>query len=130
MEKRQELYAGKAKSVYTTDDPDLLVLQFRDDTSAFDGKKKEALARKGMVNNIFNAFIMERLEEGGIPTHFEKQLSDNESLVKKMQMIPVECVVRNIAAGGLVKRLGVEEGIALNLRAVLEERREGRPDDQ
>ncbi|HBQ05959.1 MAG TPA: phosphoribosylaminoimidazolesuccinocarboxamide synthase [Halomonas sp.] len=114
MEKRQELYAGKAKSVYTTDDPDLLVLQFRDDTSAFDGKKKEALARKGMVNNIFNAFIMERLEEGGIPTHFEKQLSDNESLVKKMQMIPVECVVRNIAAGGLVKRLGVEEGIALN----------------
>lgn len=114
MEKRQELYAGKAKSVYTTDDPDLLVLHFRDDTSAFDGKKKESLARKGMVNNIFNAFIMERLQEAGIPTHFEKQLSDSESLVKKMAMIPVECVVRNIAAGGLVKRLGVEEGIALN----------------
>lgn len=113
MEKRQELYAGKAKSVYTTDDPDLLVLHFRDDTSAFDGKKKEALARKGMVNNIFNAFIMERLQEAGIPTHFEKQLSPTESLVKKMQMIPVECVVRNIAAGGLVKRLGVEEGITL-----------------
>ncbi len=113
MEKRQELYAGKAKSVYTTDDPDLLVLHFRDDTSAFDGKKKEALARKGMVNNIFNAFIMERLQEAGIPTHFEKQLSPTESLVKKMQMIPVECVVRNIAAGGLVKRLGIEEGIAL-----------------
>ncbi|WP_447555327.1 phosphoribosylaminoimidazolesuccinocarboxamide synthase [Vreelandella sp. EE22] len=110
MEKRQELYAGKAKSVYTTDDPDLLVLTFRDDTSAFDGKKKESLARKGMVNNIFNAFIMERLQEAGIPTHFEKQLSDTESLVKKMAMIPVECVVRNIAAGGLVKRLGVEEG--------------------
>lgn len=106
MEKRQELYAGKAKSVYTTDDADLLVLHFRDDTSAFDGKKKESLARKGKVNNIFNAFIMQRLEEAGIPTHFEKQLSDTESLVKKMQMIPVECVVRNIAAGGLVKRLG------------------------
>ncbi|WP_346796233.1 phosphoribosylaminoimidazolesuccinocarboxamide synthase [Halomonas sp. Bachu 37] len=113
MEKRQELYAGKAKSVYTTDDPDRLVLQFRDDTSAFDGKKKEALARKGMVNNIFNAFIMERLEDAGVPTHFEQRLSDTESLVKKMDMIPVECVVRNIAAGGLVKRLGVEEGSEL-----------------
>ncbi|NYS59925.1 phosphoribosylaminoimidazolesuccinocarboxamide synthase [Vreelandella salicampi] len=113
MEKRQELYAGKAKSVYTTDDPDLLVLQFRDDTSAFDGKKKEALARKGLVNNVFNAFIMERLEDAGIPTHFEKRLSSTESLVKKMEMIPVECVVRNIAAGGLVKRLGVEEGMTL-----------------
>lgn len=113
MEKRQELYAGKAKSVYTTDDPDLLVLQFRDDTSAFDGKKKEALARKGLVNNVFNAFIMERLEDAGIPTHFEKCLSSSESLVKKMEMIPVECVVRNIAAGGLVKRLGVEEGMTL-----------------
>lgn len=114
MEKRQELYAGKAKSVYTTDDPDLLVLQFRDDTSAFDGKKKEALARKGMVNNVFNAYIMERLQDAGIPTHFEKRLSDTESLVKKMAMIPVECVVRNIAAGGLVKRLGVEEGSELS----------------
>jgi phosphoribosylaminoimidazole-succinocarboxamide synthase len=113
MEKRQELYAGKAKSVYTTDAPDLLVLEFRDDTSAFDGKRKEALARKGMVNNVFNAFIMECLEDAGIPTHFEKRLSNTESLVKKMQMIPVECVVRNIAAGGLVKRLGVEEGVTL-----------------
>ncbi|GAB2714343.1 phosphoribosylaminoimidazolesuccinocarboxamide synthase [Halomonas garicola] len=113
MKKRQELYAGKAKSVYTTDAPDRLVLEFRDDTSAFDGKRKEALERKGMVNNVFNAFIMERLEDAGIPTHFDKRLSDTESLVKKMDMIPVECVVRNIAAGGLVKRLGVEEGMAL-----------------
>ncbi|WP_017429646.1 phosphoribosylaminoimidazolesuccinocarboxamide synthase [Vreelandella jeotgali] len=113
MEKRQELYAGKAKSVYTTEAPDRLVLEFRDDTSAFDGKRKEALARKGMVNNVFNAFIMERLEDAGIPTHFDKRLSATESLVKKMQMIPVECVVRNIATGGLVKRLGVEEGIPL-----------------
>lgn len=113
MEKRQELYAGKAKSVYTTDDPDLLIMHFRDDTSAFDGKKKESLARKGMVNNIFNAFIMERLEDAGIPTHFEKRLSGTESLVKRMEMIPVECVIRNVAAGGLVKRLGVEEGTTL-----------------
>lgn len=113
MEKRQELYAGKAKSVYTTDDPDLLVMHFRDDTSAFDGKKKESLARKGMVNNVFNAYIMSRLEEAGISTHFEKRLSATESLVKRMEMIPVECVIRNVAAGGLVKRLGVEEGMAL-----------------
>ena len=113
MEKRQELYAGKAKSVYTTDDPDVLILHFRDDTSAFDGKKKEALARKGLVNNVFNAFIMERLEDAGIPTHFERRLSETESLVKRMEMMPVECVVRNIAAGSLVKRLGVEEGMTL-----------------
>lgn len=113
MEKRQELYAGKAKSVYTTDDPDRVVMHFRDDTSAFDGKRKESLARKGMVNNVFNAFIMSRLEDAGIPTHFEKRLSDTESLVKRMEMIPVECVIRNVAAGGLVKRLGVEEGMAL-----------------
>nr|WP_298412343.1 phosphoribosylaminoimidazolesuccinocarboxamide synthase [uncultured Halomonas sp.] len=113
MEKRDELYAGKAKSVYCTDDPDRLILHFRDDTSAFDGKRKEALERKGMVNNKFNAFIMDRLQAAGIPTHFEKLLSDTECLVKKLDMIPVECVVRNLAAGGLVRRLGVEEGIEL-----------------
>jgi phosphoribosylaminoimidazole-succinocarboxamide synthase len=114
MEKRAELYAGKAKSVYTTDDPDRLILHFRDDTSAFDGEKVEQLARKGMVNNRFNAFIMGKLQAAGIPTHFEKLLSDNEVLVKKMQMIPVECVVRNIAAGSLCRRLGVKEGQDLN----------------
>ncbi|MFY0991287.1 phosphoribosylaminoimidazolesuccinocarboxamide synthase [Halomonas sp. C05BenzN] len=113
MEKRQELYAGKAKSVFATDDPERVVLQFRDDTSAFDGERMESLARKGLVNNRFNAFIMETLAAAGIPTHFEKRLSDTESLVKKLEMIPVECVVRNIAAGGLVKRLGVEEGKTL-----------------
>ncbi|WP_110656654.1 phosphoribosylaminoimidazolesuccinocarboxamide synthase [Salinicola halimionae] len=114
MQKRDLLYAGKAKSVYLSDDPQLLVLHFRDDTSAFDGKKKEALERKGLVNNKFNAFIMEKLQAAGIPTHFEQLLSDTECVVKKMEMIPVECVVRNLAAGGLVRRLGVEEGIALN----------------
>ena len=102
MEKRDELYAGKAKSVYTTDDADKLVIVFRNDTSAFDGKKKEALDRKGAVNNQFNAAIMEKLQAAGIPTHFEKLLSNNE------------CVVRNIAAGSIVRRLGVEEGKELN----------------
>jgi phosphoribosylaminoimidazole-succinocarboxamide synthase len=114
MEKREELYAGKAKSVYRTDDPERFVLVFRDDTSAFDGEKKEQLNRKGMVNNKFNAFIMETLEAAGIPTHFEGLLSDTESLVKKLDMIPVECVVRNVAAGSLCRRLGVEEGRELN----------------
>lgn len=114
MEKRELLYSGKAKSVYSTDNPDFMVLEFRDDTSAFDGKRIEQLNRKGMVNNKFNAFIMTKLEEAGVPTHFERILSDNESLVKCLDMIPLECVTRNIAAGSLCRRLGVEEGIDLN----------------
>lgn len=113
MEKREQLYAGKAKSIYKTDDPDHVIMLFRNDTSAFDGKRIEQLDRKGMVNNKFNAFIMTKLQEAGIPTHFVKLLSDTEALVKTMQMIPVECVVRNLAAGSLVRRLGVQEGLEL-----------------
>lgn len=114
MEKKEELYIGKAKSVYATDDPDRLIMFFRNDTSAFDGKKLAQLDRKGMVNNKFNAFIMEKLAAAGIPTHFEKRLSDQESLVKRLEMIPLECVVRNLAAGSICRRLGVEEGRELN----------------
>jgi phosphoribosylaminoimidazole-succinocarboxamide synthase len=114
MEKGAELYAGKAKSVYLSDDPERLFLVFRDDTSAFDGEKVAQLARKGVVNNRFNAFIMQKLEEAGIPTHFERLISDNESLVKRLQMITVECVVRNITAGSICRRLGVDEGIDLD----------------
>ena len=110
MEKREQLYAGKAKSVFATDDPDRLVLLFRDDTSAFDGTKVERLARKGAVNNRFNAFIMEQLANVGIPTHYERLISNTESVVKRLAMLPLECVVRNIAAGSLCRRLGVEEG--------------------
>ena len=113
MEKRTELYRGKAKSVYATDDPDRLILLFRNDTSAFDGKRIEQLDRKGMVNNRFNAFIMQQLDAAGIPTQFDTLLSDTECLVKKLDMIPVECVVRNYAGGSLVKRLGIEEGTPL-----------------
>lgn len=114
VKKLEELYTGKAKSVYKTDDPDHYVLRFRDDTSAFDGQKKAQLERKGMVNNKFNAFIMQKLEAAGIPTHFEKLLSDEESLVKRLKMLPIECVVRNISAGSICRRLGVKEGMDLN----------------
>ncbi|MGD8105250.1 phosphoribosylaminoimidazolesuccinocarboxamide synthase [Pantoea sp. FN0302] len=114
MQKLAELYRGKAKTVYSTENPDLLVLEFRNDTSAGDGARIEQFDRKGMVNNKFNYFIMRKLEEAGIPTQMEALLSDNEALVKKLEMVPVECVIRNRAAGSLVKRLGVEEGIVLN----------------
>lgn len=114
MEKREELYRGKAKTVFATSDEDKLILYFRNDTSMLDGEKIEQLDRKGEINNRFNAFIMQQLEDAGIATQFDTLLSTNESVVKKLQMIPVECVVRNYAAGSLVRRLGVEEGIALN----------------
>jgi phosphoribosylaminoimidazole-succinocarboxamide synthase len=113
MEKRELIVKGKAKSMYTTDDPACCIMHFRDDTSAFDGERIEQLARKGRVNNMFNAFIMEKLAAAGIPTHFIRRIDDRDSLVRRMTMIPVECVVRNIAAGSICKRLGVKEGIDL-----------------
>jgi phosphoribosylaminoimidazole-succinocarboxamide synthase len=113
MEKLRELYSGKAKTLYLTDDPDSLIVHFRDDTSAFDGVKVEKLARKGMVNNYFNAHIMNYLAEHGVANHFVEILSKDESLVKKLDMIPVECVIRNITAGSICKRLGVAEGLQL-----------------
>lgn len=114
MEKTEKLYAGKAKTVYRTADPEKLIILFRNDTSAFDGEKVEQLDRKGMINNHFNAFIMQKLEAAGVPTHFEELISDTESVVKNLDMLPIECVVRNISAGSLVRRLGVEEGMELS----------------
>ena len=114
MQKKAELYRGKAKTVYATESSDFLILEFRNDTSALDGQRIEQFDRKGMVNNKFNHFIMNKLEEAGIPTQMERLLSDNEVLVKKLDMVPVECVIRNRAAGSLVKRLGIEEGTLLN----------------
>lgn len=113
MNKRDQLYSGKAKSVYRTDDERYYVLHFRDDTSAFDGRKLEKLDRKGAVNNLFNAFIMEHLERAGIPTHFVRLLTPQEALVKRLAMMPIECVVRNIAAGSICRRLGIQEGLDL-----------------
>ena len=105
---------GKAKSLYSSNEEDYLIMHYRDDTSAFDGKKIESLEGKGTINNKFNAFIMEYLEKEGIATHFQKLLSETDSLVKKLEMAPVECVVRNVAAGSICKRLGLEEGMDLN----------------
>ena len=114
MQRGQELYSGKAKSVYESDRDDALILHFRNDTSAFDGEKVEQLDRKGIVNNKFNAFIMQHLEDNGVQTHFLELLSEDEALVKKLDMIPIECVVRNIASGSMCKRLGIEDGLKLD----------------
>ncbi len=113
MERGELLYSGKAKSIFRTANKHQLLMEFRDDTSAFDGRKTEALNRKGQVNNYFNAFIMENLESAGISTHFDSLVGDTQSLVKNLDMIPVECVVRNITTGSICRRLGVEENIEL-----------------
>ena len=110
-EKLDLISEGKAKSLYETSDKSELLMVYRDDTSAFDGKKKEALKGKGEINNKFNAFIMQYLANNDVETHFVKLIDKNESLVKRLEMLPVECVVRNIATGSLCRRLGVEEGI-------------------
>ena len=110
MEKRKELYKGKAKTVYSTDDPNLLVMHYRDDVSAFDGVKLAKLDLKGETNNKINAYVMGKLAQAGVATHFVRVLNERESLVKAMTMIPVECVVRNVCAGSMAKRYGIDEG--------------------
>jgi phosphoribosylaminoimidazole-succinocarboxamide synthase len=110
MEKRQELYKGKAKTVYATDDPRHLVMHYRDDVSAFDGVKLAKLEQKGETNNKINAYVMGKLAAAGVPTHFVRVLNERESLVRAMKMLPVECVVRNICAGSMAKRYGIAEG--------------------
>ena len=111
IEKGSLISKGKAKSLYETQNKNELLMVYRDDTSAFDGKKKEALKGKGEINNKFNAYIMNFLDENGIDTHYVDTISDNESLVHKLDMLPVECVVRNIATGSICRRLGVEQGL-------------------
>jgi phosphoribosylaminoimidazole-succinocarboxamide synthase len=113
MNKGQELYRGKAKSVFATDKPHELVIEYRNDTSAFDGAKLAQLDRKGEVNNKINAHVMGKLAAAGIETHFIQLLDDTHSLVRKLTMVPVECVVRNVCAGSMSKKLGVPEGTAL-----------------
>lgn len=104
------LYSGKAKTLYPAESQDHFIMEFRNDASAFNGVKLGSFENKGKINNAFNAFIMTYLSEAGILTHFEKMLSDTTSLVKKLEMLPIECVIRNVAAGGLCKRLAIPEG--------------------
>ena len=111
MEKQELLYEGKAKQVYATQDPGLLIVAYKDDATAFDGRKRGTIQGKGAINNRMTNLLMARLEREGIPTHLVEELSDRETLVKKVSIIPVEVIVRNIAAGSFSKRYGVEEGL-------------------
>lgn len=113
MEKTEQLYEGKAKKVFATEDPDLCIVSYKDDATAFNGKKKGTIVGKGVVNNKMSNFMFKMLEKDGIPTHFVEELSDRDTLVKKVQIVPLEVIVRNVAAGSFSKRLGVEEGTAL-----------------
>ena len=120
MEKLEKLYEGKAKILYKTSDPDLLIQYFKDDASAFDGKKKGTIVDKGVMNNHMSSRIFEYLEENGVKTHFVETLNDREMLVKNLDIIPVEVVLRNVAAGSLCKRLGIEEGRVFEEQPILE----------
>ena len=114
MEKQKLLYEGKAKKVYTTQDPKLLIVAYKDDATAFNGQKKGTIQGKGAINNRMTNLLMDRLEREGIPTHLVEELSGRETLVKKVSIIPVEVIVRNIAAGSFSKRYGVEEGVVFD----------------
>ncbi len=111
MEKKEQLYEGKAKKVYATDDPQVLLVDYKDDATAFNGLKKGTIAGKGAINNRVTNFMMQLLEKEGVPTHFIKELSDRETLVKKVSIVPLEVIIRNVSAGSFAKRYGVEEGI-------------------
>ena len=110
MEKRDLIYEGKAKKLYTTDDPNLLIQYFKDDATAFNAKKRGTIEEKGVINNRMSEIFFALLEREGVPTHFVKRLSDRDMLVKRLDIVPVETVVRNLVAGSLAKRLGREEG--------------------
>ncbi len=113
MEKKAQMYEGKAKKVFATDDPDLCIVSYKDDATAFNGLKKGTIQGKGVINNRVSNYLMGLLEKEGIPTHVVRELSDTDTLVKKVSIIPLEVIVRNIAAGSLSKRLGLEEGVPM-----------------
>ena len=110
MEKREQLYEGKAKKVFATDDPDRLIVDYKDDATAFNGEKRGTIRGKGSINNRMTNHVFKLLEEKGVPTHYIEELSDRETLVKKVEIIPLEVIIRNVAAGSFSKRLGVPEG--------------------
>lgn len=114
MEKREQLYEGKAKKVFATDDKNLVIVSYKDDATALDGLKKGTISGKGVINNRMSNYLMERLEKEGVATHYVKELSERETVVKKVEIVPLEVIIRNISAGSFAKRYGVEEGIVFD----------------
>ena len=114
MEKKEMLYEGKAKRVFATDNPEVLLVDYKDDATAFNGLKKGTIAGKGAINNRVTNYMMQILEKEGVPTHFVEELSDRQTLVKKVSIVPLEVIIRNISAGSFAKRYGVEEGIVFS----------------
>ena len=114
MEKREQLYEGKAKKVFNTEDPELLIVSYKDDATAFNGLKKGTIKGKGVINNQMSNRLMAMLEQPGVPTHFVEELSERETVVKRVTIVPLEVIVRNIAAGSFSKRYGVEEGVVFD----------------
>ena len=114
MEKKELLYEGKAKKVYATDDPEVLYVSYKDDATAFNGLKKGTILGKGAINNRVTNYMMQMLEKQGVPTHLVQELSERDTLVKKVTIVPLEVIIRNISAGSFAKRYGVEEGIVFD----------------
>ncbi len=111
MEIKEMLYEGKAKQVFATEDPEVVMVHYKDDATAFNGLKKGTITGKGVINNQVTNFMMQKLEQAGVPTHFVQELNERDTLVKKVQIVPLEVIIRNISAGSFAKRFGVEEGI-------------------
>jgi len=111
MKKMEQLYEGKAKKVFSTENPEMYIVEYKDDATAFNGLKKGTIEGKGVINNKMSNFLMQKLEEAGVPTHFVEEISDRETVVKKVSIVPLEVIIRNISAGSFAKRYGVEEGI-------------------
>ena len=114
MEKKEQLYEGKAKKVFATDDANLVIVDYKDDATAFNGEKKGTITGKGVINNVMSNHMFQLLEQQGVPTHFVEQLSERETLVKKVSIVSLEVIIRNISAGSFAKRFGVEEGIVFD----------------
>ena len=114
MNKGEQLYEGKAKKVFKTDDPELLIVSYKDDATAFNGLKKGTIVGKGVINNQMSNLLMQRLEKAGVPTHFVEELSERDTLVRKVSIVPLEVIIRNISAGSFAKHYGVEEGIVFD----------------
>ncbi len=113
IEKKEQLYEGKAKKVFATSNPDYVIVDYKDDATAFNGVKKGTISGKGVINNKMSNYMFKQLEQAGVPTHFVEEISDRETIVKKVEIVPLEVIVRNVAAGSFSKKLGIEEGTPL-----------------